>query len=300
MNTELRAYRPIMIQGLGINGSHDLISGTPFPSNNHRSIINPTPAASSPPAARAETPPLGGALRRPPEFHRSGYWMRLTSCAKRNWGRGDHVEGTLRQTATAEKPTTARSGKSPAVDTAASNSPSTPTHDTNRRRVRLPWMITTTHGHAAKQNLPHRGSSPAAAGLQTKVAALNPSEVFRGREGRRGKERSRACCYTARRSPRTANPGDFAAGVAQRRAKKGEEVGAWHRGPPTSVRCVRARDERLPGGSLVSVRSWPRRARLPGGWGPTHREGKVRLGGGSMGRAGVNEWMGRNWESEPS
>jgi hypothetical protein len=85
LNTELRAYRPIMIQGLGINGSHDLISGAPFPSNGHRSVINPMPAASFPPlAACTETPPFGGVLRRPPEFHRSGYWMRLTSCAKRN------------------------------------------------------------------------------------------------------------------------------------------------------------------------------------------------------------------------
>jgi hypothetical protein len=48
--------------------------------------------------------------------------MRLTSCAKRNRGRGDQVEGTLRQTATVGKPTTARSGSSPAVDTAARNS----------------------------------------------------------------------------------------------------------------------------------------------------------------------------------
>jgi hypothetical protein len=53
LNTELRAYRPIMIQGLGINGSHDLISGAPFPSNGHRSVINPTPAASFPPRRRA-------------------------------------------------------------------------------------------------------------------------------------------------------------------------------------------------------------------------------------------------------
>ena len=121
---------------------------------------------------------------------------------------------------------TARRGNAPAVDAAASNSRPTPTRDTNCRRGRIPWTIATTLGHAPKQNLPHRGSSPATAGLQTKVAALNPSEVFRGREGRRGKERSRACCYTARRSPRTANPGDFAAGVAQRRAKKGGEVGA--------------------------------------------------------------------------
>ena len=41
LNTELRAYRPIMIQGLGINSSHDLISGAPFPSNGHRVPAEP-------------------------------------------------------------------------------------------------------------------------------------------------------------------------------------------------------------------------------------------------------------------
>jgi hypothetical protein len=44
----------------------------------------------------------------------------------------------------------------PAVVTAASNSPTAPTPDPNRRRDRLPWKITTPLGHPPRQNRPHR------------------------------------------------------------------------------------------------------------------------------------------------
>jgi hypothetical protein len=146
-----------------------------------------TPQRHQPPSrSRAGTPPHGGALRRPPEFHRSDYWMRLTSCAKRNRGWGDQVEGTLRQTATVGKPTTARSGSSPAVDTAARNSLTTPTHDTNCRRGRLPWMTTTTLGYTPKKNLSHRGSSPAAHERSHTVAMAASSLNRESKKGRNG------------------------------------------------------------------------------------------------------------------
>ena len=71
LNTELRAYRPIMIQGLGINGSHDLISGAPFPSNGHQPFFSPTrtaerwhqelpPTAESPPRGAMDSPKYAG------------------------------------------------------------------------------------------------------------------------------------------------------------------------------------------------------------------------------------------------
>jgi hypothetical protein len=49
-----------------------------------------------------------------------------------------------------------------AVVTAASNSPTAPTPDPNRRRDRLPWKITTPLGHPPRQNCPHRRGSPTA------------------------------------------------------------------------------------------------------------------------------------------
>jgi hypothetical protein len=50
---------------------------------------------------------------------------------------------------------------SPAAVTAASNSPTAPTYDTNRRRWRQPWTITTPLSHTPRRIRPHRRSSPA-------------------------------------------------------------------------------------------------------------------------------------------
>jgi hypothetical protein len=50
---------------------------------------------------------------------------------------------------------------SPIVGTTASNSPTTPTYDPNRRRGRQPWTITTPLGHTPRRSHPHRRSSPA-------------------------------------------------------------------------------------------------------------------------------------------
>lgn len=51
---------------------------------------------------------------------------------------------------------------SPVVGTTARNSPTTPTLDSNRRNVRIPWTIMAPYGHKPRQNHPHRRSSPAA------------------------------------------------------------------------------------------------------------------------------------------
>ena len=71
MNTETSAYRPIMIQGLGINGSHDPIPSAPFPSNGHQPFFSPTrtaerwhqelpPTAESPPRGAMDSPKYAG------------------------------------------------------------------------------------------------------------------------------------------------------------------------------------------------------------------------------------------------
>jgi hypothetical protein len=93
------------------------------------------------------------------------------------------------------RPSTELGRNPPAVVTAASNSPTAPTHDSNRRRCRKPWTTTTPLSHTPKRIRPHRRSSPATrlalpGGVQSPpllslFVAVMSTRVYRGALGNR-------------------------------------------------------------------------------------------------------------------